>query len=117
MIELPLPDVPRWIEAHGIAADPDGWREPLGGGFAVGHDAARLAVVAGEVDPAAVTELARARPQLTILFAIEREDVAAALRAIDRACERAILHELPDPALLPDLEGAEIGRASCRERV
>ena len=106
MIELPLPDVPRWIEAHGIAADPDGWHEPLGAGFAVGHDPARLAVVAGEVDPAAVTALARSRPELTLLFAIEREDVAAALGASDRPCERAILHELSDPALLPDLEGA-----------
>lgn len=106
MIELPLPDMPRWVEAHGIAADPEGWREPLGAGFAVGHDAARLAVVAGEVDPEGLAALARAHPQLTILFAIEREDLVAALRAIDRPCERAILHELPDPALLPELEGA-----------
>ena len=43
MIELP--DVPRWVEAHGIAADPEHWRTPLGGGFALGHDKAKLIVV------------------------------------------------------------------------
>ena len=39
---LALPDVPRWIEAHGIAADPASWRSELGAGFAVGNDRARL---------------------------------------------------------------------------
>jgi hypothetical protein len=45
VIALDLPDVPRWVEAHGIAGDPHGWRESLEGGALVGHDAARLAVV------------------------------------------------------------------------
>ena len=113
MTELPLPDVPRWIEAHGIAGDPAGWRQELRGGFAVGHDAARLIVVAGEVEGGAVAELARARTGYTLLFAIEREDVVAALRAIDRPSERAILHALPDPERLPDPEGAvPLGDAS-----
>ena len=38
---LELPDIPRWIEAHGIAAAPASWRRTLGGGFAVGSDTAR----------------------------------------------------------------------------
>jgi hypothetical protein len=104
--DLPLPDVPRWIEAHGIAADPAGWREPVGEGFAVGHDAARLIVVAGDAPADAVGKLARARAGHTLLFASEREDVVSALAAIGRPSERAILHTLSDPALLPDLDGA-----------
>ena len=27
---LELPDAPRWIEAHGMAADPASWRRALG---------------------------------------------------------------------------------------
>ncbi len=106
MISLDLPDVPRWIEAHGIAVDPEAWREPLGAGSALGHDAAKLVVIVGEADAAMAAELARERPHHTLLFAIEREDLAAALRRADRTIERAILHELKDPSQLPDLEGA-----------
>ena len=97
MIELP--DVPRWVEAHGIAADPAHWRTPLGaGGYALGHDAARLIVIAGAPDHAALEALARSYPQHTLLLE-RRVD-------IDRPLERAILHTLPDPSALPDLEGA-----------
>jgi hypothetical protein len=96
MIELP--DVPRWVEAHGIAADPEHWRTPLGGGFALGHDAARLIVIAGDADAGALAGLARAYPQHTIL--LEKP------KLIDRPTERAILHTLPDATTLPDLEGA-----------
>jgi hypothetical protein len=96
MIELP--DVPRWVEAHGIAADPEHWRTPLGGGFALGHDAARLIVVAGDADPHALAALARSYPQHTVLLENPK--------AIDRPTERAILHTLPDVDALPDLEGA-----------
>ena len=97
---MELPDVPRWVEAHGIANDPAGWREELAGGFAVGHDAARLIVVAGDVTPEAVAPLA-ARPHVIL---VEREELALALKG--RRVERAILHTLPDPDALPDLEGA-----------
>lgn len=107
MTALDLPDVPRWVEAHGIAADPAGWRRPLGGGFAVGSDTARLIVVAGEADPEAVRALALEHVKHTLLVAIEREDLAAALRGGGRSIERAILHTLADPEALPDLEGAE----------
>ena len=99
---LELPDVPRWVEAHGIAADPGGWRESLGGGIVLGHDAARLIVVAGDVEAEGVARLA-ARPHVIL---VEREDLALALRAAGRRLERAILHTLPDPDALPDYEGA-----------
>ena len=92
---LALPDVPRWIEAHGIAADPASWRRELGGGFAVGNDRARLIVVAGDADAAALAALARERPRHTLLVAIERADLAA---ATGRRVERALLHTLPDAA-------------------
>jgi hypothetical protein len=97
---LELPDVPRWVEAHGIAADPEHWRTPVGRGFALGHDAARLIVVAGEADRDAVAALAHAYPQHTMLL-------PSAL-PIDRPLERAILHTLPDVDTLPDLEGASL---------
>ncbi|HZJ72152.1 MAG TPA: hypothetical protein VFF36_14565, partial [Planctomycetota bacterium] len=84
-----LPDVPRWVEAHGIAADPQHWREPVGGGVALGHDAMRLIVIAGEAAPAAAATLAQSRPEHTLLFAIERDDLAT---SIDRPVTRAILH-------------------------
>lgn len=92
---LDLPDVPRWIEAHGIAADPASWRREMGAGFAVGNDRARLIVVAGDPDAAAVTALAAQRPQHTLLVAIERADLAA---ATGRRVERALLHTLPPGA-------------------
>lgn len=97
---LALPDVPRWIEAHGIAADPASWRRALGDGFAVGSDRARLIVVAGDADAAALAALARERPHHTLLVAIERADLAA---ATGRRVERALLHTLPDEP------GGEIG--------
>jgi hypothetical protein len=92
---LELPDVPRWIEAHGIAADPDGWRRELGGGFAVGSDRARLVVVVGSADPAAVAALAGALPRHALLIASERADLAA---ATGRRVVRAVLHTLPEGA-------------------
>jgi hypothetical protein len=100
---LDLPDIPRWIEAHGIAADPSSWRRELGAGFAVGSDAARLVVVAGDANAAGVAALARDVPNHTMLFAIERADLAA---ASGRDAVRALLHTLPDASALPELEGA-----------
>jgi hypothetical protein len=103
---LALPDLPRWVEAHGIAADPASWYRPLGAGFAVGSDHARLIVVGGDADATEVDALARAHPDHTLLVAIEREDLAATLRTHARAVVRAVLHTLPDPDALPDFEGA-----------
>lgn len=98
---IDLPDEPRWVEAHGIAADPAHWRTALGDGFAVGHDEAKLVVIAGNADRAAAAELARKYPQHTILF-----DKSEWAPAFGRPCGRAILHTLSDPADVPDLEGA-----------
>lgn len=106
MTALGLPDLPRWVEAHGIAADPASWRRALGTGFAVGSERARLVVVGGDAEAAAVDELARAEAAHTLLVAIEREDLAATLRTAGRPVVRAVLHTLADPDALPDLEGA-----------
>ena len=104
MIEpLALPDIPRWIEAHGIAADAASWRRELGGGFAVGNDRARLIVVAGDAEAAGVAELARDRPHHALLVAIERADLAA---ATGRRVARALLHTLPAGVELPEADGA-----------
>jgi hypothetical protein len=100
---LDVPDVPRWVEAHGIAADPASWRRTLGDGLAVGSDRARLVVVLGDAAAAAVTALAHEVPRHTMLFAIERADLAA---ATGRHVVRALLHTLPEGDALPALEGA-----------
>jgi hypothetical protein len=101
---LDLPDEPRYVEAHGIAADPASWRRELGPGFAVGSDRARLIVVCGEADAGATLRLARAHPQHT--FLVTNDDLAATLRGAGRGVLRAILHTLRDPARLPDPDGA-----------
>ncbi|HET7502852.1 MAG TPA: GNAT family N-acetyltransferase [Kofleriaceae bacterium] len=106
MIAAPeLPDEPRWIEAHAMAADPASWRRALGEGFAVGNDRARLVVVAGNAEAGAVTALAEELPRHALLIAIERADLAAATR---RGVARGMLHTLPEAAAsaLPEVEGA-----------
>jgi hypothetical protein len=95
VIDLGLPDEPRWIEAHGMAADPASWRRALGAGFAVGNDRARLIVVAGDAGAAALAALAAELPHHTLLVPRERADLAA---ATGRRVERALLHTLPDAA-------------------
>jgi hypothetical protein len=101
-----LPDEPRYVEAHGIAADPTSWRRDLGSGFALGHDGAQLIVVCHDADADALLALAAASPRHT--FLVISDDLAAALRGTGRTVERAILHTLPDPSRLPDLEGAAV---------
>lgn len=118
---IDLPDLPRWVEAHGIAADPAHWRRELGAGYALGHDAARLVVIAGDAAPDALGSLPRTH---TLLFAIEREDLRAAL---ERPSARAILHtldgeppafdgivQLPDDAPLPGYLASELTWARGR---
>jgi hypothetical protein len=104
-ITLPLgiADVPRWIEANGIAADPASWQRTLGDGRAVVSDSARLIVMLGDADPAGVAALARELPHYTALCAIERPDLAA---ATGRPVVRALLHTLSDPDSLPLFDGA-----------
>ncbi len=100
---LGLPDEPRWVEAHGIASDPAGWRRDLAGGFALGHDGAKLIVIANASGDGAAA-VAVEYPQHTILATTD--ELAAALRTAGRPVVRAILHTLPSPDTLPDLEGA-----------
>ncbi|HEY1817053.1 MAG TPA: GNAT family N-acetyltransferase [Kofleriaceae bacterium] len=100
---MTCPDLPRWVEANGIASDPASWRAAVGDGIAVGHDAARLIVIVGDADPDAITALADARGEHAMLVAIERPELAAATK---RVHERAILHTLTDPGALPDGDGA-----------
>ncbi len=93
---LGLPDLPRWIEAHGIAADPTSWLRD----GAVGNPRAKLIVITGD---ARVEDLAAEFPDHTILTASEP--------ALPHA--KAVLHTLPDPDTLPDYEGAaRLGDAS-----
>lgn len=93
-MKLELPDTPRWVEAHGIAADPASWRRELAGGFAVGNDRARLIVLAGAVERAAVDALADEHPAHAILVG---DGLGGA---------RAVLHTMPEPDALVELEGA-----------
>ncbi len=97
-----IPDEPRWVEAHGIASDSRGWRTELAGGFALGHDVAKLIVT--DAAPAAVASIARDYPKHTLL--VVSDLLAEALRGAGRTPVRALLHTLPDPDALPDLEGA-----------
>jgi GNAT superfamily N-acetyltransferase len=94
---LALPDVPRWIEAHGIAADPSSWSRP----FAVGSPRAKLIVITAAGGD--VAALAREFPDHSILSPDE-----ATARATGRPSGKAILMTLPDPDTLPDLEGAAL---------
>lgn len=102
-MKLELPDEPRWVEAHGIAADPQSWQRALGAGAAVGSDRAKLVVAYGDADPHALRALATELPDFT--FLVNAEELVAAL---PRRTERAILHTLPDPDALPDYEGATL---------
>ncbi len=113
MLAIGVPDEPRWVEAHGIAAAPSSWRRELGErAIAVGNDTARLIVLcdpdAARVSPRALIEtvagLAREHPRHTWL--VTHEDLALAVDLPRHHVARALLHTLADPDALPDLEGA-----------
>jgi hypothetical protein len=91
-----LPEIPRWVEAHGIAGDPTHWREELGGGYALGHDAAHLIVIVGDTNPRSLAALVARYPQHALL--LEHQELAP------RPAQRAILHTLDGD--VPDLDGA-----------
>ena len=99
---LALPDLPRWVEAHDLARDPESWRRD----GVIGHDGGADPVICvyGELPVDAVIALANEHPLHTLLVPRERDDLALAL---PRPLVRAILHTLPDPGTLPDFEGAE----------
>ena len=109
-----LPDVPRWVEAHGIAADPEHWEVPLGadGGFALGHDAEHVIVVGGDADPLELRDLAARHRGHAIVVTDE-----ALAHATGRTPERVIVHTLRDPDALPDYEGAAPLQATDLESV
>jgi len=96
-LAIAVPDDPRWIEAHGIAADPTSWSR----GYAVGNPRAKLIVIVAPGGDLAA--LAREFPDHAILSPDE-----ATARATGRPSGKAILHTLPDPDGLPDLEGAAL---------
>jgi hypothetical protein len=106
-----LPDVPRWVEARAML-EGGGWIEPCGpDGAVVGDDGARLIAALGDArgdDVAAIADVRGAG--WTVLAAIERGDVADALRARGWIVERAVLHELAPGAedTLPDHEGVAV---------
>ncbi|MDQ3363918.1 MAG: GNAT family N-acetyltransferase [Myxococcota bacterium] len=106
MTPLDLPDEPRWVEAHGIAAHPTSWRRALEHGGVIGHARAKLAVIHGAPPPATIDALARELADHTLLVA--SEPLRAALDASGRRPLRAILHTLADPAALPELDGATL---------
>src|SRR5688572_26999941 len=96
-----LPDEPRWLEARAMLL---GGAVPwaAGAGWVVADEAAELLVASAEADVASVLAAARG---LTVLCALERADLADALRARGPV-SRAVLHTLDDPSWLPDDEGA-----------
>jgi len=98
---LALPDLPRWVEAHDLARDPDSWQRD----GCIGHDGGAEPVICvfGELPVDVVVALATEHPQHTLLVPRERLDL---VRALPRPVVRAILHTLPDPDTLPDCEGA-----------
>jgi hypothetical protein len=93
-----LPDEPRWVEAHGIAADPGGWVRPCGAGLAIGHDGARLIVLTARTPSHDARHLAASHPGHALLF-----DLALA-GDVARPHGRAILHGLHGE--LPAADGA-----------
>jgi hypothetical protein len=99
---IEIPDEPRWVEARALqlAGAP---ATPAGRGWLIRSDADDLAVAVGDVDAAAVARLVS---RGTLLCAIERADVAAALAARGWHVEKAVLHALVDPDGLPDDDGA-----------
>ncbi len=106
---IDLPDVPRWVEAHGIAADPTHWRRELPNGtLALGHDTARLAVLIGEpVDLGTSHTLLTTTPLPRSTRAILHE-LAGEVPEIEGAVR------LPDDAPLPDYLAAELTWARTR---
>jgi len=103
---IAVPDLPRWVEASAIVGTGQHWIEAAGAGQVIGHAPSSLMVAFGDVDAAAVAAIAAARPGWSMLAAPEREDVREALAAIGWWVEAARLFTLPDPASLPDDEGA-----------
>lgn len=104
-----LPELPRHVQVHDLAASPSSWRRSLGpAGAAVGSDREHLICVVGDPDPAATCALARERTHVTMLVPAEALAVVEALRGTGRRVLKALLHTLPDPSGLPADEGGAL---------
>jgi hypothetical protein len=112
-VTLELPDIPRWVEAHGIAADPSHWRRELGdGAYLLGHDAMRVAVLVGGVDTL---------PDLPAHAILSERPLPRSRRAILHTLDGDVTEyegavRLPDDAPLPDHLAAELGWARDHDR-
>ena len=107
------PDLPRWVEANGIASDPASWRAQVGDGIALGHDAAHLIVIIGDADPEAVTALADAHADHALLVQLEMADnppLGDLIERVEGLCDQALdapeRIEAADGVLQHDLDGA-----------
>jgi hypothetical protein len=98
-------DAPRWVEARAmlLAGAPI---VPAGGGAIVVSPDGGLGVALGDAAPSTVVAAARDGDVATLLVAIERDEVRAALAAGGWQVGRGILHTLADPTALPDGDGA-----------
>lgn len=87
---LDLPDLPRWVEAHGLLADPRSWIERWPGGAVVGNPDDELAVICGEPRARFIEELAARTSSYHFLS-------ATPLELPRRSRVRALLHTLAEP--------------------
>lgn len=106
-----LPDEPRWVEAHGLLAQPESWHRSWPGGGLIASDAAQLGVGLGRCDSAEaldhLTAVTAEHPSLTVLCA-EREVAEALAARTGRRAQRATLHTLAEPLEAIDLEVAPL---------
>jgi predicted GNAT family acetyltransferase len=113
-----LSDEPRWVEAHGLLAQPDSWHRGWPGGGLIASEAAQLAVGLGRCDGAEaldhLTAVTAEHPALTVLCA-EREVAEALAARTGRRAQRATLHTLAEPLEAIDLEVAPLPELDERQ--
>lgn len=124
LLGLPLPDEPRWVEAHGLCGEADSWVRRWAGGALVGNDRAALAVAVGEVSGAALEralaawrEVVAERPRLTLLCASEEAARRFAAAAPGHRVHAAQLHVLAEPLEPAPLEVALLAPGDSLEHL
>jgi predicted GNAT family acetyltransferase len=100
---IELPDEPRWVEAHGLCAEPDSWHAAWPGGGIIGSERASLAVAVGRFDRGGFSAAAALHPRSTFLCAVEEAPQLAG-----RHSELAVLHTLAGPADVLELNVAQL---------